>query len=662
MAYTRMGNYLLASELSADPLGGIHRGVTTQGPVLDHNFLIRSFSQEIQDAGLSEKGEDIERAIGSLSSARGLGTGYRMETAAPAHLAWDYLPGRSLAQLIEKTRQEQIPLGIDHALSITQGVCQGLLQMRSRGLAHGVLSPHSIWVSFEGATQIADAPVAPTICTLLAKCPTLAKAMGPYRPTKAASAFLIDLYALGAMFFELLTLEQLPAQDLIPAALADATLKAAQDEAPIPAEIQAFLARLLLVGQPFESSEELTSSLESVLYDGDYSPTTFNMAFFMHTLFREENEQDTLAMKEDQSTDFTPYLPTLGEANSAPVDRGKMIRWASLGGVALILVVGGLVYNNHRANVRNAALQAELKSLRDADAVQAYIQGELRKQEARQQEIEVELKQKLQEEKKAEEKARIEKALEESRKRTQELAKAREEAQREQERLRRRQEQLAAKSRQTATPTPAPAQTATPAPAPAPAPPAQSSEAQFLNAVPARYPQAAIRLNAASQDRSVTVKVYVDSMGRPQKTIVVSGVPGSYGFDDAAVEAAKASTYRPASQNGRSVPGWVTKTYAFAAQNQGGSASSDCQMIKVAPVKLSSASRKFLNEDRAVTVKVYVDSVGRPQKVIVVSGVPGSGIDEAVRDSALASTYQAGQRDGKAVAGWVTKTYNLSKQ
>jgi len=43
-----------------------------------------------------------------------------------------------------------------------------------------------------------------------------------------------------------------------------------------------------MVDTPFESGAAFTSELESILYDGDYSPTTFNMGFFMHTLFRDE--------------------------------------------------------------------------------------------------------------------------------------------------------------------------------------------------------------------------------------------------------------------------------------------------------------------------------------------------------------------------------------
>jgi hypothetical protein len=76
-----------------------------------------------------------------------------------------------------------------------------------------------------------------------------------------------------------------------------------------------------MVDKPFDSANAFNAELERVLYDGDYSPTTFNMAFFMHTIFRKENEQDNQAMKDDQSGDFSQFAPD--EAVFVGVDSGK---------------------------------------------------------------------------------------------------------------------------------------------------------------------------------------------------------------------------------------------------------------------------------------------------------------------------------------------------
>nr|WP_320133643.1 energy transducer TonB [uncultured Holophaga sp.] len=631
MAYTRLGNYLLARELSSDPLGGIHRGLTLSGNSVDQNYLIRVFSDELKAAGIEQHAEDMQWTIGTLNGARGLGNGY---VSSPGALAWDYLPGRTLAQVLDKTRQEQIPLGIDHALSVIQGVCQALLQMHARGVHHGMLNPSSIWISFEGATQIVDGPATPAVTGLLERCPKLSAALRPYQPQRPLSPFHADLFALGAIFYELITLEPCPSGEGLQAALASATLKAAQEEAPVPAEIREFLGHLLL-GPSFESAEELTASLERVLYDGDYSPTTFNMAFFMHTLFREENEQDQLSMKEDRSADFSAFLPTTANALAAPAPSGGSGsgKWVVTGVVAVLIVLGLFGFNTWQNHQKNAELETKLKALEAASEAAAKADAAKRDALARQESLE----KKLREEKRADEQAQLQQQLEETRK---QLLKA------EQDR------KAAQELRSRIANTKAPVQSRAPV---------EQTPARVQNAAPARYPEAALHSDGSSLERSVTLKVYVDSMGRPQKTLVVSGVPGNYGFDESATAAALASTYQAATHDGKSVPGWVTRTYSFPARPRQ-TVSSDCQMISQAPIRVSSSARKYLDRERTVTVKIYVDSMGRAQKVLVANGIPGSGIDEAVRDSALSSSYRPAERDGQKVAGWLTKTYVIPRQ
>ena len=249
--YTRLGSYLLTSELTSDPFGAIHRAVVIVGTRFDRHILVRTFSEELFQAGMNTRLPEAGRVVPLLGGARTYGLGYRIESGKAPHVAWDYVPGRSLAQLIEKARQEQIPFGVDHALTVIQGVAQGIVQMQAKGISHGVLSPHSVWVSFEGATQIVDAPYAALAKAMLAKAPTAKRKLAPYLQGPENNGLQQDLFALGAILYELLTFEHLPIGGDLQAVLDQATLKAAQEDAPLPAEIRAFLGRLLLGRQPF---------------------------------------------------------------------------------------------------------------------------------------------------------------------------------------------------------------------------------------------------------------------------------------------------------------------------------------------------------------------------------------------------------------------------
>ena len=140
---------------------------------------------------------------------------------------------------------------MDHALTVIQGVAQGIVQMQAKGVSHGVLSPHSVWVSFEGATQLVDAPFASLVKSMLAKAPSAMQKLAPYLQGTDKDALQQDLFALGAVLYELLTFECLPVGGNLQAVLDRATLKAAQEDVPLPAEIRALLGRLLLGRQPF---------------------------------------------------------------------------------------------------------------------------------------------------------------------------------------------------------------------------------------------------------------------------------------------------------------------------------------------------------------------------------------------------------------------------
>jgi hypothetical protein len=567
-SYTRLGSYLLADELTADPFGKIHRGLTIIGSTFDKHFLVRSFSEEVENSGLGEKVEEMNRVVANLAGTRGFPNNYHIEGGKTPLVASDQVPGRSLAQMIEKAKHEQIPLGVDHSLSVLQGLAQALIQLHSKGISHGILSPHSIWVSFEGATQLLDAPYAAVLSSLLAKCPVITASLARYRRVNA-NPLHQDLFSLGAILYELLTFEKLPAQDQIPTALAKATLKAAQEEAPIPQEILELLNRLLMVKQPFENAGAFGTELERVLYDGDYSPTTFNMAFFMHTLFREENELDNQAVKADQSADFAPYAVIdpgvyAGEGGmSAGTKKG--LRLAAIGAVVVLGVVGFMGYwSAKQANEAKMAL-AEAKKMNEAKdlELQKLAQEQwLADQKAQQLAFEAK------EAKDAQARADAQRALEQLQRDAEENRRRREEILKQKQVLQQKNPTMPQTQAPVAPPAPAPAPAVTPvlAPGSAASPAAQDTAPSIVKkATPvAPHPnKGALPAALQNTDINVTVKVFVDSQGRPLKVLIDKGVEGSFGYNESAREAALGSSYAPAMKGGKPATGWITLNYSF---------------------------------------------------------------------------------------------------
>ena len=109
--YTRIGSYLLAGQLAKDPFGSIHRAVVTTGAAFERHMLVRTFSEELVQAGIGTRLAEVARHAQALGGSRAYGQGYRTEAGKSPVVACEFVQGRSLAQLIEKARAEQVPFG-----------------------------------------------------------------------------------------------------------------------------------------------------------------------------------------------------------------------------------------------------------------------------------------------------------------------------------------------------------------------------------------------------------------------------------------------------------------------------------------------------------------------------------------------------------------------
>ncbi|MBL0210603.1 MAG: energy transducer TonB [Holophagaceae bacterium] len=602
-SYTRLGSFLMASELTADPIGRIQRGVSIVGSAFDHHWLVRTFSEELLQAGLAAKLGEASKLLPQLSGSKAFGQGYRIESAAPAHVACDYVPGRTLAQMIEKAKIEQIPLGVDHALSILQGIAQGVIHLHSKGLSHGSLTPHGVWVSFEGATEILDAPYSQAIRQILPKAPVTKGSLESYLRDTGGNALQQDFFSMGAMLYELLTFEKLPVMADPAFAASKATLKAAQEDTPVPPEILSLLKRLLGVGNPFESVQAFNTEMDHVLYDGDYSPTTFNMAFFMHTLFREENDRDGAAVKTEQADNFAAYSSEadsihasrphseVSEAEEAQTTR--VSKKGLYGGLAAVVaVVGVLGFFALRPKGESEEITKMRTELAQLQAAQAEKEQQLAgASQASKEKLDL-LKKQQTEAKSAAEQAKLEQQIKEEERNKQELEQKKAELRKQQEEARTRAAQIAQASAAKPAPAavapkvepkaepkveppppaakPTPAVAEPPRPTPAVAQPqtaptiVQETSAMALNKAQPNFPMRAKQMRfEVDKSHSVKVKVFVDAQGRPQKVTVISGVDGAWGFNEAAHDAASRSTYTPATRDGVPVAGFAIVEYVF---------------------------------------------------------------------------------------------------
>jgi TonB family protein len=68
----------------------------------------------------------------------------------------------------------------------------------------------------------------------------------------------------------------------------------------------------------FSSIAEMRKAIDAMLFSGDFTPTTFDLAFFMHTLFRDEVDREARAIEEARAADYREFLSEEAAKPAAP--------------------------------------------------------------------------------------------------------------------------------------------------------------------------------------------------------------------------------------------------------------------------------------------------------------------------------------------------------
>jgi hypothetical protein len=347
----RFGSYLLTELLGQDALGSVFRALRLSAERGFGRLRVLESPEIDEDALLDaiEANGEIHSFLNNPAIARGVA----MDSVdGVAFIAWNEPSGRTLDNLIETVRQRNQQVPIEHALLIGEKIATALdhaynTTVDGERTLHGLVWPGFVSISDDGEIRLAGFGLAAGLAPSFAR-PRFAREIAPYlAPEHVASGQILknsDVYSVGAILFELL-FGRLPAAS---DALAD--LRTATQEMPhITPELAGVLRQCLSpAGARYQSSGELRRELGKILFSGPYSPSTFNLAFFLNNLFAAEIEAETRQRAREIALDpgAIPELaeaatPASGPASSsshegAPPSRRRR-SGAAWGGAALVL-------------------------------------------------------------------------------------------------------------------------------------------------------------------------------------------------------------------------------------------------------------------------------------------------------------------------------------
>lgn len=318
----RFGRYVLHSEDDRTSAGSFFRAVQLGDSGYErHVQLFRSEKLPHDVAELAAEGLKKGASVQHAQIARVFEAG-RLDRAAFS--ASELFEGRSVRALMERSQAERHPFAPDHALLIASKAAAALEAAQARKTIHGFLLPEFIHVSHDGEVSVSGFGL-PVRALRQANCVGIQEArfLAPEVEGSATLDIRADLFSLGAQLFEMLTATALPRHQPTRASIEGVRIQTpGGDGTPLPKPLAALLVQAL-AEEPERRLKDATAfkkAVDTLLFSGDYSPTTFNLAFFMHTLFRDEGDEDAARIKAEKVADYRAYLtPARPSAPASPV-------------------------------------------------------------------------------------------------------------------------------------------------------------------------------------------------------------------------------------------------------------------------------------------------------------------------------------------------------
>ena len=315
----QFGKYLLLKKLTEDPMGETFRAGLLGSKGMERVALLRIFNGQGLDGNRLWQTVESRTAVQEALKSPNIGEGIEMgQLEGIPFVAYDYVSGKNMAKLLEQAAKKRNFVPAEHALLITERIALALAsaaETRFGGerIHHGFLVPHLTIISNEGETRLLGFEFGPGLRSF-AQNPVIRQHFGRYLAPEALSGAaphpVDDIYSLGVILYELLTGRPLPppAQDGFASVIDQGVV--ATEGTPIPPEL-ATLLKQSLVARDHRVKDVATwhKTLNTYMFEGQYNPTTFNLAFFMHNLFRQEIERESQEIEVEK----TLPLPTVQE-------------------------------------------------------------------------------------------------------------------------------------------------------------------------------------------------------------------------------------------------------------------------------------------------------------------------------------------------------------
>ena len=319
--YEKLGGYLLFEQLSEDKFSKDFLAGQISGSQIQQICILKRFDPSLATLPdfILNLNQEYE-AVKTLSNPNIIKPTALVQDKKEFAAVFDYVEGKTLRTVLTKCGQDGYPFTVEHALLAASRLCTALEYLHSKKfndqrLMHAYVSPEAILVTYDGEIRLQYLGLAHALLKFPAGKEKLLhdyqNYLAPEMIENQKWERSSDTYEAGLVLYEMLTGEvldrSLDLDDTIEKALMNSN---SGDKESLPEDLKKLLHQALAPEgtSRFSSIADMRKALDLLLFSSEFSPTTFNLAFFMHSVFRENIDEEAKKIALYKKTDFSAHL------------------------------------------------------------------------------------------------------------------------------------------------------------------------------------------------------------------------------------------------------------------------------------------------------------------------------------------------------------------
>jgi serine/threonine-protein kinase len=314
-----MSKYTVLQELGAGGMGRVYKGLLIGQAGFQRPIVMKQLRNSQDPAHVQLFVDEARRY--ALLDHENIGRIFDYEEVnGQLCIILEYIDGWSLVEYLERHRSLGRKPDVELAVFIASRVCRALQYVfESAAIVHRDVSPSNIMMTREGTVKLIDFGIATRSGTQDRTLTGKPAYMAPEMVVELRADNRSDLFSLGAVLFEMLTLRRLfdgkTTAQVLEQVVGSHHPSPRNFNPDIPDGVMHILRTALQrdSSRRFASAGEMGVACEHCLYDKGYGPTNLTLKEHLHALF------PTAAVPPGASDEFVDSTPLPEDPDRTPV-------------------------------------------------------------------------------------------------------------------------------------------------------------------------------------------------------------------------------------------------------------------------------------------------------------------------------------------------------